>query len=493
MTKQQKTVHWEEETVDMIEAGVNEASDMDIVAEISFSMLSEHILQLGLEEWDGTVRDAIPEEIIEKFEIRYNKKRRKAEDYKNKMAGYWRKNVQRELTKFYDDEVPTRPANVRLSMEKWREEAKEVYEDKQALEEDLAWLDRKLDEYEESVESSSNVPNQGLERVSDEIEVGREIGRLIEQGESFLTDIAQLCESAAHDPDAIIDKVAGDYAVSTEAVEEALDMVISEESDTRRVLKGADSAEILRVVDRDALGGSNDLSDLPEPEEAEEVITEVEEADTSDETDELGEVDTSDETEASEESETSEEPEEIEIPTEPTEDMIEVAVEKYRVTGSVETTRTGLENADHVECTVAQAEQAAEIAEQRVESGEAEETDTSEEPETADAQLTDGAGEVDTSDETETLGVPEGYDPTEEVEPPENVVDKAESLLRSGDSMAEIYNAVRKHVTSDDVCEAVIEEAQARLDGDGAEEISVDTEASTESTQAATDGGDLNE
>jgi hypothetical protein len=65
-----------------------------------------------------------------------------------------------------------------------------------------------------------------------------------------------------------------------------------------------------------------------------------------------------------------EEATEIEIPTEPTEDMIEVAVEKYRVTGSVETTRVGLENADHLDCTIPQAEQAAEIAEQRVESDE---------------------------------------------------------------------------------------------------------------------------
>jgi hypothetical protein len=111
-----------------------------------------------------------------------------------------------------------------------------------------------------------------------------------------------------------------------------------------------------------------------------------------------------------------------------------------------------------------------------------------------EADPVDAQGDRDLDQEPDHLGVPDGYDPTDdEIETPDRVVDKAESLLRSGDSMAEIYNAVRKHVTSDDVCEAVIEEAQARLDGDGAEEISVDTEASTESTQAATDGGDLNE
>jgi hypothetical protein len=46
--------------------------------------------------------------------------------------------------------------------------------------------------------------------------------------------------------------------------------------------------------------------------------------------------------------------------------MLTIAIEKYRTTGSVETTRIGLENTDSVECSLPQAEKAAEIAQDRV-------------------------------------------------------------------------------------------------------------------------------
>lgn len=57
---------------------------------------------------------------------------------------------------------------------------------------------------------------------------------------------------------------------------------------------------------------------------------------------------------------------EVSIPTEPTENMIEIAIEKYRTTGSVDTARIGLENKDSVECSLPQAKRAAEIAQDRV-------------------------------------------------------------------------------------------------------------------------------
>jgi hypothetical protein len=185
MSKQRVTFWLEEETVEMLDGAVEEAArDPEIVDEVSRGMLGRHLINLGVDEWNGKLRDLLPDALLEKYRIKWRKKRRKDEDYKNKLAAYWRQNVNRELTKFYDDEAAARPQKVRLSMEKWREEARDVYDDEEALREDLAWLDRKLDEYEEAVEYTDLVPDRGFERVSPEVETGADLRQLTPCGTS---------------------------------------------------------------------------------------------------------------------------------------------------------------------------------------------------------------------------------------------------------------------------------------------------------------------
>lgn len=285
MSKVQKTVHFEEEFVQMIESTLREAEEADLHSKsITFSDMVRHLCKTGVEHWDGSLRDAVPEEFVEKYEHKYLTKRLQAKDYKNKKASHWRKNWNGELTKFWDDEAASPPNRVRETADKYIVEAQALF-DGEELAENIEWIHRKCDEYEEAVGLVSHVEDEGLERVSNDISLGAELARLREQGRELLLDIAQLCESQAYDPDAIIEKIAGDYGVSAEAIEEVLNIIISEEEDTRRVLKGADGSELINVVDREALGENSGLRELPE---AEQVSNEIE-VDTQTETDGSGE------------------------------------------------------------------------------------------------------------------------------------------------------------------------------------------------------------
>lgn len=309
------------------------------------------------------------------------------------------------------------------------------------IEEHREWAENMMRRYREAYVAKQKAPQEAFDG-HDDIETGEDIFQLQGSLLDFFADIERRAEAEAYDPDSIYRAVASEYAVQVDTVELAVEKLTPEDTDPRRALK--DGEGILGAVDYTALTEWS-------PEEAEE----------------LSEVDgpTLDRSEAVDV-----------IDTEPADPQLTGAEEVGVITDETDT----VEN-DELGETDADTEAEVEI----------EDADTSEQTDNADAQLTDGAGAVDTSEESDTLTVPEDYDPTEEVEIPESVVDKAVSMLRSGESMAEVYKAVRMNVTTTEVGEAVIEEAQARLDGDGAEEITAET--STENTEAATDGGDLNE
>jgi len=277
MSKERVTLWLEEETIEMLDGAVEEASrDPEIGDEVSRGMLARHLINLGVDEWDGTVRDLLPEALLRKYRIKWRKKRRKDRDYENKIAAYWRQNVQRELTKFYDDEAPARPSRVRDSMEEWRAEAEDVKDDEE-LREDLAWLDRKLDEYEEAVEFTNLVPDRGFERVSPEVETGADLRQLSREPLDLVRDVEALSEGNAMDADAMRERLAGDYGVSTDAIDEFLDLLVRDDVDVRRALKGNHEGEAFRdVVDARALGEGSPLTDLDG--EAEATVAETEDA-----------------------------------------------------------------------------------------------------------------------------------------------------------------------------------------------------------------------
>lgn len=281
MSKERTTVWLESETIEMLDATVEEAArDPEIGDEVSRAMLIRHLINLGIDHWDGELRDLVPDSLLEKWRIKKRKERRKNEDYKNKLAAYWRQNVNRQFTKFYDDEAPARPEKVRVSMEKYREEAHDVYDDEEALAEDLEWLDRKLDQYEEAVEYAETVPDRGFERVSPEVSVGADLNQLRHDAIDIVEDIETLADGQAFDPDAIRDRLASDYGVSTDAIDEFLDAIVRDDIDVERALKGKhgeDGPERFReVVDPRALGTGSSLSELPSTEATDSVEVESE-------------------------------------------------------------------------------------------------------------------------------------------------------------------------------------------------------------------------
>lgn len=275
MSKERVTVWLEEETVEMIEAAVQEAAqDPEIGDEVSKSMIVRERLHDGVQVWSGKVRDALPDEYLEHYELKYRKRRRKKKDYRNKLAAYWRQNVNRALTKFYDDEAAAPPSRVRKSMRSWRDELHDVKDDEEEIEADLAWLERKLQEYEENVEYAEAVPDQGFDRVSPEPSVGSDLYQLRPQAAEIVEDIERLADGDAYDADAIIDRLAADYGVQTEAVETIIDTMVRDDVDTRRALRGEHGEDgpdhFRQVVDPQALGEGSGLPELEDAEALEE-------------------------------------------------------------------------------------------------------------------------------------------------------------------------------------------------------------------------------
>lgn len=267
MSKERTTIWFEEDTLRLIDGMVDEArEDPELGDEIGRGMLVRHLVKEGIDATDGKLRDLMPDTLLEKYRIKHRKERRKDRDYQNKLAAYWRQNVNRELTKFYDDEAPARPRKVRMSMETWREEAEDVYDDETELAEDLEWLDRKLDEYEDAVRLAEVVPDRGFDRVSGEIAVGADLWQLRPDALDLVTDVEDLADGDATNPDAIVDRLAADYGVATEAIEEFLDLVVRDDVDVGRALKGyhgEDGPERFReVVDPRALGDGSPLAEL---------------------------------------------------------------------------------------------------------------------------------------------------------------------------------------------------------------------------------------
>lgn len=238
--KKRVTLWLEQDTIDLLDGAVAEAHRSDLHAdEVSRSMIHRHIFHKGVDQWDGSLRAALPDEYIEAYQIKYERERRKKKDYKNKLAGYWRKNVNRQLSKFFDDEEPVRPQRVRITMEHYRDEARDLYENEQWLAEDLQWLDRKLDEYEAATRFVEMVPNESFQRF-DSVSVGADLYRLKPQAADVINAIEAIADGSGVDPAAMQKALSNEFAVSEEAIEVLLDYLVPDDVTVRDALSSGE-------------------------------------------------------------------------------------------------------------------------------------------------------------------------------------------------------------------------------------------------------------
>lgn len=217
--------------------------------------------------------------------------------------------------------------------EGYKEEADIWFDSSEEIEDKHAYVEEQRQIYEAGYFARQHADEIDAELDPDDrnrswMDIGEDLFKLRSRSEEVVDHITRVADNqgVGWDSEAVIDSVCNRWSVGTAAVMLLMEQMVANDNDRIHDMlrKGGDAVADPTTNGRQLTGSTPEEEETPE----------------------------------------------IEIPTEPTEGMIEVAVEKYRVTGSVETTRVGLENADHVECTLPQAERAAEIAEQRVESDE---------------------------------------------------------------------------------------------------------------------------
>lgn len=266
-TKEQLTVRLGEDVLELVESAVEAAErDPKMGSEVSKSMIIRHLINEGVENWNGELREIIPEAAVEKYEYKYNQKVRKDRDYLNKRAGYWKQNVNTQLTKFYDDEAPADPKHVRTTMQQYRDEARELFDDGNELNTKLDWLDGRLEEYEQAVKFVRAVPDKGFDRVSDEISIGADLYQLRDEAGDVVRHIEAAANGDGFDPDAIIKSTAAKFGVSDEAIETLIDTITQDSIDNRQILKGShgddSDTEFADAVDPHALGPDSSLTQI---------------------------------------------------------------------------------------------------------------------------------------------------------------------------------------------------------------------------------------
>lgn len=223
------------ETEKIIDEIVESSSESTEVPALSRSEAVLYLVRSGIESWDEEVDDLVPDAFIDKWRITRKREQIKSEQYLNDLKGGWRGRVLSQLNARLSGHSPYSERHIRKHAEGLAEEAR-LYWDSSDLDRNLEWLDEQVERYIDAARAKDMVPEDWTEEV-DDVQVGRDLWRLRDRAKEVVETIERIAESEAYDADAMLSRLASDFAVEEEAVELVLDMMVEDGADTRRALK----------------------------------------------------------------------------------------------------------------------------------------------------------------------------------------------------------------------------------------------------------------
>jgi len=250
------------ETKRMVEETAREAQDRPDLPNLSMSQVGCYIIEQAIEDGllDESVESLIPEEVIEAHRIVRERERIKAKTYTEDLAGGWRGRVKTALNARLAGEEPYTPHHIRNIAEGYREEAA-LYWSGDRLREARAWLDDRLTAYVEGYRAKQAVPDPLFDEVGD-VDLGRDLYSLQDCGKEVVESIEEAAANG-YDPDAILDRLTEEFAVSERALLLVVEWMTEEDTDPRRALKVGGEHFRTLLPDR-ALSGGSDLDLDPE-------------------------------------------------------------------------------------------------------------------------------------------------------------------------------------------------------------------------------------
>jgi hypothetical protein len=244
-----------ESLVEALDEAVLDAPDY---LNLSRSELISYAAENGLEHASDDVLDLIPDEHLARYQAKRSHERVKAKHYIVDMLGGWRGRVRSFLNKRLAGEEPYHPGFIEVLAEGYLEDAEDLHglvgRSPYDFEDDEQWLEEKLDQYEDAYRAKQMVPDsRPFEGVDDAVSLGSDLESLRGRLGGLVADLGTRAESEAYDPDAIVRALAQDYAVSEEAVETVLDVLLPDDVDPRAALKSLDEQDVTDVVPERAL------------------------------------------------------------------------------------------------------------------------------------------------------------------------------------------------------------------------------------------------
>jgi Arc/MetJ-type ribon-helix-helix transcriptional regulator len=223
-----------------------------------------------LEDWDGSVRELVPDENLAKYRIKREDERTQAKYYVVDKREGWRGRVKSRLNKRLAGEEPYHPDGVEILAEGYLEELEyldaKVPRSSRTVDEDRGWLEQQLRDYRDAWAAKTTVPDpKPFDGLEDEIGVGRDLLQLRSSLEEVVLSIEERAEAEAYDPDGIKRALAAEWGVSEAAIETLLDLMVPDDVDQRRALKGLEEGSLHDFVPAPAIEETRvDQEALPE-------------------------------------------------------------------------------------------------------------------------------------------------------------------------------------------------------------------------------------
>lgn len=274
--KERTSIMLPESLVEAIDRAVEDAPEY---LRLSRSELLRYLVEQGIDDAEPDVLDLVPDELLAYYRTRRVTERNQAEYHVVDMREGWRGRIKSYLNARIAGEEPYHPDGIEILSRGYRDELRELHElapeSSRTLDEDLAWLDDRIEGYREAFRAKMAVPTQDpYADVDDAVEVGRDLLRLAEDPAALVESIEERAESEAYDPDAIVAAIAREYAVGEDAIETVLDVLLPDDVDPRSALRDLEHSGIDAILPPDAVDSIED----PGPVEGEVLVDDREDA-----------------------------------------------------------------------------------------------------------------------------------------------------------------------------------------------------------------------